>query len=61
MGCLQLLQVSLMQQGSAEGLGLQRCWIDMLSTKLPVLAVAVDDALLQCAERLVAHWRRPGV
>lgn len=57
-----VLQVSMAGGTSfAEGFTMQQCWVSLLSSRLPVLAVAVDDALLACADRLIEHWRKPGV
>ena len=45
---------------AAQGVSLQRSWVNLLSIRVPVLAVAVDDPLLACAERLMQHWSNPG-
>jgi len=57
-----VLQVSVAEgNGFAEGFTMQKCWVSLLSSRFPVLAVAIDDALLACADRLIEHWRKPGV
>lgn len=59
--CLMLvLQVSMADGGSTKGFDMQKCWLNRLSSKIPVLVVAVDDPLLTCADRILQHWRRPG-
>ena len=56
-----LLQVSMAEGASAaQGVSLQGSWVDLLSIRVPVLAVAVDDPLLACADRLMQHWSTPG-
>ena len=59
--CIIVLQVSMAEGTSAvQGVSLQGSWVNLLSIRLPVLAVAVDDPLLACADRLVQHWSSPG-
>lgn len=60
--CFMLLQVSMAEGAStAQGVSLQESWVNLLSIRVPVLAMAVDDALLACADRLMQHWSTPGV
>ena len=59
---LTLLQVSMAEGVSAaQGVSLQGIWVNLLSIRVPVLAVAVDDPLLACADRLMQHWSTQGV
>ena len=46
--------------GSIAGLDLQSCWVNLLSSRIPVLVVAVDDALLTGADRVLHHWKKSG-
>lgn len=58
--CMLCLQVSMAAEGLTEGFDMQSCWVDLMSSKIPVLVVAVDDALLTCADRVLQHWKKPG-
>ena len=56
-----MLQVSMAEGFSAaQGVSLQGSWMDLLSIRVPVLAVALDDPLLACADRLMQHWSPTG-
>ena len=54
------LQVSMAGGGSKKGFDMQNCWVNLLSAKIPVLVMAVDDPLLTCADRVLHHWKKPG-
>ena len=54
------MQVSVAGDGSFKCFDLQKCWLNLLSSRIPVLLVAVDDPLLTCADRLLQHWRKAG-
>ena len=56
-----MLQLSMAEGASAaQEVGLQGSWVNLLSIRVPVLAVAVDDPLLACADRLLQHWTKSG-
>ena len=56
-----LLQVSMGAGGLMTGFDLQGCWVNLLLSKIPVLVVAADDALLACADRVLQHLKKPGI
>ena len=46
--------------GSIKGSDLRYCWVNLLSSNIPVLVLAVDDALLTSAERVFQNLRMSG-
>ena len=46
--------------GSTKGFDMQHSWVNQLSSKVPILVVAVDDALLSSADRVLHTWKKSG-